>query len=49
MYKIDRRGGRGGSKNRSIGQTPYINYVKVFFKLGNVLQIECKYSRISIF
>ena len=25
MYKIDRKGGLGGSKNRSLGQTPAVD------------------------
>jgi len=27
MYKIDRRGGAGGSKNRSLGQTLNFMYI----------------------
>ena len=40
MYKIDRRGAEGGSKNRSLGRTQYVSVnitiLKVLFYSTNV-------------
>ena len=40
MYKIDRRGG-GGSKNRSIGQTPFLYFLSALYKKKLSLKVDC--------
>ena len=34
MYKIDRRGGGGGSKNRILGQTQNIRFFKYYLRVS---------------